>query len=253
LGDVTFREAFQKTKRILNITVAPASGFDIPRLLNYLTAPDVLIWSAASASCALTGLYEPVELMAKERDGKIVPYHPSVVQWSDGSVLYDLPMTRLSELFNVNHFIVSQVNPHVVPFVSSTNKIGQRNVWTVVKQLATSEISHRISQAANLGIVPRQLDFILGLMSQTYQGHITIVPELSINDYGKLLANPTPEWIRECIKKSERNTWCLLSMIHHHTAIEVELDSAVQRLRKLLTEEPQSALEIYNSKLKNHY
>lgn len=42
LGDVTFREAFQKTKRILNITVAPASGFDIPRLLNYLTAPDVV-------------------------------------------------------------------------------------------------------------------------------------------------------------------------------------------------------------------
>jgi hypothetical protein len=46
--------------------------------------------------------------MAKERDEKIVFYHPSVVQWSDGSVLYNLPMTILSELFNINHFIVSQ-------------------------------------------------------------------------------------------------------------------------------------------------
>lgn len=27
-------------------------------------------------------------------------------------------MQRMSELFNVNTFIVSQVNPHVVPFVS---------------------------------------------------------------------------------------------------------------------------------------
>ena len=36
----------------------------------------------------------------------------------DGSVANDLPMQRLTELFNVNTFIVSQVNPHVVPFVS---------------------------------------------------------------------------------------------------------------------------------------
>jgi len=251
LDDITFRDAFQKTKRILNITVAPTSEFDIPRLLNYLTAPDVLIWSAASASCALAGLYEPVELMAKDINGKIVPYHPSIVQWSDGSVLYDLPMLRLSELFNVNHFIVSQVNPHVVPFLSSTNKIEPTGFWHTIKQLATSEISHRISQAANLGIIPRQLDFFLGVMSQNYKGNITIVPELTINDYANLLANPTPEWIRECILKSERNTWCLLSMIKHHTAIEVALEDAVQRLREIINEEPQSAIEIYNAKLKH--
>jgi predicted acylesterase/phospholipase RssA len=32
--------------------------------------------------------------------------------YSDGSFENDLPMQQLSELFNVNHFIVSQVNPH---------------------------------------------------------------------------------------------------------------------------------------------
>jgi predicted acylesterase/phospholipase RssA len=95
-----------------------------------------LIWSAASASCALSFLYEPVELMAKDEFGNISPYHttgtflslhpdPNQVKivyliislflllivgllWSDGSLENDLPMTRLSELFNVNHFIVSQ-------------------------------------------------------------------------------------------------------------------------------------------------
>jgi len=30
-------------------------------------------------------------------------------------------MARLSEQFNVNHFIVSQVNPHVVPFLQLDN------------------------------------------------------------------------------------------------------------------------------------
>ena len=38
---------------------------------------------------------------------------------SETSLESEMPMTRLSELFNVNHFIVSQVNPHVVPFLSS--------------------------------------------------------------------------------------------------------------------------------------
>ena len=32
--------------------------------------------------------------------------------YTDGSIERDLPMQQISELFNVNHFIVSQVNPH---------------------------------------------------------------------------------------------------------------------------------------------
>lgn len=35
-----------------------------------------------------------------------------VARYSDGSIENDLPMQQISELFNVNHFIVSQVNPH---------------------------------------------------------------------------------------------------------------------------------------------
>nr|CAI6607860.1 AIF_HP1_G0030800.mRNA.1.CDS.1 [Saccharomyces cerevisiae] len=46
LGDLTFREAYNRTGKILNITVSPASLFEQPRLLNNLTAPNVLIWSA---------------------------------------------------------------------------------------------------------------------------------------------------------------------------------------------------------------
>jgi len=111
IGDLTFKEAFARTKRILNITVAPANHFESPRLLNYLTAPDVLIWSAASASCALTGLYDPVELMVKDITGKPVAYHPSPLKWSDGSVTTDLPIARISELFNVNHFYCISSEP----------------------------------------------------------------------------------------------------------------------------------------------
>jgi hypothetical protein len=47
VGDVTFAEAFAATGRVLNIPVASASQAEPHRLLNYLTSPDVLVWSAA--------------------------------------------------------------------------------------------------------------------------------------------------------------------------------------------------------------
>lgn len=103
-----------RTGRIINIVVSPAKGSgnqDGPRLLNYLTAPNVLVWSAALASCAIPGVYAPVELLAKDEEGRIHKYLEGQVKWEDGSVQADLPMQRLSELFNINHFIVSQVNP----------------------------------------------------------------------------------------------------------------------------------------------
>jgi hypothetical protein len=43
-----------------------------PRLLNYLTYPNVLIWSAAVASCAIPGVFNPVELFAKDPNGVLV-------------------------------------------------------------------------------------------------------------------------------------------------------------------------------------
>ena len=46
LGDITFQEAYNRTRRILNICVSSASIYELPRLLNYITAPNVLIWSA---------------------------------------------------------------------------------------------------------------------------------------------------------------------------------------------------------------
>jgi predicted acylesterase/phospholipase RssA len=45
-----------------------------------------------------------------------VPWENDHHQWIDGSVDGDLPMTRLTEMLNVNHFIMSQVNPHVIHF-----------------------------------------------------------------------------------------------------------------------------------------
>lgn len=43
LGEyTTFKEAFDRTGRILNITVASTTQFEVPLLLNYLTHPNVV-------------------------------------------------------------------------------------------------------------------------------------------------------------------------------------------------------------------
>jgi hypothetical protein len=88
VGDVTFYEAYERTGKILNITVSPANDYERPRLLNYLTSPNVLIWSAACASCAFPILYQPVELVAKSEvlpqctDYALRPRHcPSAVRF----------------------------------------------------------------------------------------------------------------------------------------------------------------------------
>ena len=45
--------------------------------MNYLTSPNVLVWSAVVASCAIPGMFDPVTLMTKMDNGQVVPYHPS--------------------------------------------------------------------------------------------------------------------------------------------------------------------------------
>jgi TAG lipase/lysophosphatidylethanolamine acyltransferase len=42
VGDMTFEEAYEKTRRVLNITVTTSGGGGVPNLLNYLTAPNVV-------------------------------------------------------------------------------------------------------------------------------------------------------------------------------------------------------------------
>lgn len=42
VGDLTFMQAYQRTGRVLNIVVSSKRKNEVPRLLNYLTAPDVV-------------------------------------------------------------------------------------------------------------------------------------------------------------------------------------------------------------------
>jgi predicted acylesterase/phospholipase RssA len=200
LGNLTFEEAYDKTGWILNVSVSSIHERDVARLLNYVTSPDVLIWSAVSASCAIPFVFKSVELLWKNSEGKIVPYTATKNHtFIDGSVTVDLPMQRLSEIFNVNTFIVSQVNPFVIPFMNDEGGgiLGHQNSFVKkFKTVVGNEIIHWINQLSSLGVIPDKLRTVIGLINQTYQGNVTISPQVKISDYWNLLRNPTPTFIK---------------------------------------------------------
>jgi TAG lipase/steryl ester hydrolase/phospholipase A2/LPA acyltransferase len=86
IGNFTFQEAFDRTGRILNIIVSPQNRSDPPRLLNYLTSPHVLVWSAAVASSSLPGVFEPNKLLVKNTDGTERSESATQASFIDGSM-----------------------------------------------------------------------------------------------------------------------------------------------------------------------
>ncbi|TPX35445.1 hypothetical protein SmJEL517_g02182 [Synchytrium microbalum] len=113
-GALTFSEAYKRTGRILNISVLPDGPHATAKVLNYITAPDTVIYSAVIASSAIPGILRPIELIMKDDRGNLVPYRAAGRKWRDGSLTTDIPEKTLHQLFNVNYTIVSQANPHIV-------------------------------------------------------------------------------------------------------------------------------------------
>ena len=201
-----------------------------------------------AASCSVPLVFSAASLLAKDpKTGEGVPWNPSPQRWIDGSVDNDLPMTRLAELFNVNHFIVSQVNPHVVPFLAredippsrithrSHKIIASGPKWLrTIADLAKGEALHRMHTLAEIGIFPNALTKAVSVLSQKYSGDITILPEISYTDFPRMLSNPTADFTRQAQLSGERATWPKLSRIKNHCAIELALDNAVHKLRTMI-------------------
>ncbi|CAA7060563.1 unnamed protein product [Microthlaspi erraticum] len=243
-NNLTFQEAFDITGRILGITVCSPRKHEPPRCLNYLTSPHVVIWSAVTASCAFPGLFEAQELMAKDRTGEIVTYHPpfnldpeessvaSVRRWRDGSLEMDLPMIQLKELFNVNHFIVSQANPHIAPLLRMKEFVrasGDRSAAKLA-QLLEMEVKHRCNQTLELGLPLRE---VAQLFAQEWEGDVTIVMPATFSQYLKIIQNPSNVEIQKAANQGRRCTWEKLAVIKANFGIELALDECVAVLNHM--------------------
>ncbi|KAL6718134.1 triacylglycerol lipase [Lecanora helva] len=258
LGELTFEEAYARTKRVLNITVAISGSGGVPNLLNYLTAPNVLIWSAAIASNTnSTRLYSSQPLLCKDETGRIVPWLTSpssqdimtFQSWKSMSYTpndRDSPLSRIAELFNVNHFVISQARPYIAPFLRSDlqhpnnpRQARRTSLAIPLLRLVMLEVHHRLSQLDSLGLLPTSVRRLL--IDETVPGaSITLVPDLHAGDFLKLLETPTKDSLDYWISHGERSVWPAVSALKVRCAIEVELDQCYQLVRR---RKPMDAVE----------
>lgn len=240
----------------LSNVVTPNNSSDPPRLLNYLTAPHVLVWSAAVASSSLPGVFEANRLMVKDADGTVRYESAESARFSDGSMEQDLPMQQLSEMFNVNHFIISQANPHAVMFASysqfksvwSNPMTGLVNaVLTFLKDQCRSWLSHVVELVGARRFAPQHATS-RGIGSQffvqEYEGRdcdISLIPWIGhrglISALMHALYNPSEAEFRSWVEAAQRETWKVIPAIKSHVAEEITLDRCVQRLRKRIVSE----------------
>ena len=236
---LTFAEAQARSQRIVNITVSPAGQNQEPRLLNHLTFPYLFLRDAVLASCALPLLFEPVMLMTRDENGARVPYLPSL-RWIDGSLKSDLPFLRLRRLHNVNHFIVSQTNPHIVPFLPDRPEAVD-SLRAAARRYAYGTVQHQASQLVGIARaalpfarVRKPLETAHGILEQDYRGHVTMQPHLGAWSYVKLMTNPAPDTVRRFVLDGERATWPQLAMIRNQTCISAKLDDCLRRSAAIL-------------------
>jgi NTE family protein len=233
IPDMTFQESYDLTGRMLNVSIAPAETHQTSRLLNATTAPNVLIRSACLASAAVPGVFAPVTLQARDSWGDVQPYLPSR-KWVDGSVSDDMPTKRLSRLYGVNHYIVSQTNPAVLPFVSDGKRLrgagpilantARRTAREWVNALA--EIMHKpLSKETPLAQVANVL---LSVVNQDYVGDINILPRNRFAHPLKVLHHISVEEATALMEDGERAAWRHMEMIRVQTRISTVLDDIMQ-------------------------
>ncbi|KDR83709.1 hypothetical protein GALMADRAFT_664741 [Galerina marginata CBS 339.88] len=235
-GSMTFREAYMRTGRILNISVIPADRHSPTKLLNYMTAPDTVIWSALLASAAVPGILNPVVLMQKLKDGSIVPWSWGS-RFKDGSLRVDIPVQSLNLYFNVTHPVVSQVNPHVhlfffAPRGSAGKPVAHRKgkgwrgnfLLSAAEQWLKHELTKNFKVIRDLELLPQLLgqDWS-SVFLQRFDGAVTIWPRTQISDWFRILTDPDPKELERMIRVGESVTWPKLHMIENRFRIERQI------------------------------
>jgi hypothetical protein len=230
---MTFREAYERTGRILNVSCVPADPHSPTILTNYLTAPDCVIWSAVLASAAVPGILNPVVLMMKTRDGSLVPYSFGH-KWKDGSLRTDIPLKALNLHFNVNFSIVSQVNPHInLFFFSSRGSVGQPVThrrgrgWrggflgSATEQYLKLDLNKWLKVVRHLELLPRPLGQDWSeIWLQQFSGTITIWPRSIISDFWRILSDPNPKQLARMLHVGQQSAFPKLKFLANRLKIE---------------------------------
>ena len=209
-------------------------------LLFLKTTPNICIYSAILASAAMPLSSKPIHLRWKNPDTGIEePYELlGTSGFRDGSLSADIPLEGVSKLFNVKFSIVSQCNPHAVPFFYRSRgtpghpvlsygdkrwRGGMLTAWLEESLRCTMlkwvKLSHDFEIAPPFFGQDMSGVFLQPLLN----GDVTVIPRVRISNYTNSLSDGTPERFKFYILEGERSIWPALLMITNHMKIEKEL------------------------------
>lgn len=237
LGNITFEEALKISGLHINVAVAPYDASQEARIMNAYTSPDLMVWSAVLASCAVPILFPPVKLTSKRHDGKITPYLAST-RWVDGSVRSDFPQEEMSRLYNLNYTIASQANPHIVPFIQTDIQRYRQDMLSWPQRILRRQgklitrglMDFTRERVGKIPPVRRLLDHGFGVVNQGYYGDLNIVGKYSLRHYTYMLQNPRPHLFKILQREGERATWPKISSIEIHARIGKTLQHCLELL-----------------------
>lgn len=260
IGSLTFLEAYERTGRILNLSyLSPCQVSNQPswQLLNYLTSPNVLVYSVALCGLGVApGQHSTGSppLLARAVDGTIIRYDPSVVvqnypQSSSDSTPCDVadPLERLQALFSTRYFIVVD---------TSLRGSLQHLLWAT-----TSEVHHRpLHRCGTLAFFILCIPIIvllaslqcaaslLGVSRCEWLGSTSprisrfaitedkgevmrVYPIRRLSAYLQLWQTPSRTQVRDTVMEAERAVWPRLEQLRVSIAVEQALSSAISLLK----------------------
>lgn len=232
LGEITFGEAYKKTGYSLNINVSTKLGGESGGsvgswLFNHITTPNVLVYTAAVASCETALLYGRTALLARSISGNIVAFDPPAVQFSDRMADFHIndAVERLQELFHVKLTIVSECTVGRLPFFSLAHR---EDVLSRITRFFTEEVWRFLAAFSRLPLFRSRLTSTLQNISDRINGDLVIFPVSTVGDLLKLLQNPDQELLHHCILRGEQQLWSRLPHLKSHIAIEMALREAIR-------------------------
>lgn len=183
-------------------------------------------------------------VLCKDAHGNIVPWaqahtfnHYTSSSFAAGKDRKS-PLARITQLFNVNHFIVSQARPYLIPFLESDmhgpSLFAARHRRTQITgniiRMIGLETRHRLRQLDTLGLLPTSIRRFL-VDEEIPSANLTFVPKVTASDFVRLLETPTQETLDYWILRGERSVWPAICALRVRCTIELEIERAYQATR----------------------
>ncbi|KAH8057752.1 hypothetical protein JL721_9680 [Aureococcus anophagefferens] len=238
--NMTFAEAYARSKKKLAITVHAKGKRAPPVLLTHLTSPHVTIVSAVVATAAVPLLIAPQVLLEKDPETGVVAPQAGGEAYIDGSIVHDIPTVGLKEAQRkVRRRVAGE--PHFQPMLYSTHgaagepcrwspsfgALSSEDAWRGGFVLAALELYLRTDMVNKLKFLA-DIDASPGwsgkMFAQSFEGTITITPRLAPVDYLNLFSNPTPGNIGRYTREGRVATYQKMAMLRTRLSVERALN-----------------------------